>query len=997
MRKNIIFVFLATMAIMAASCKKEQLEPELEVKHKPITLNATYGNGEGNAKVSYSESGNSISASWEDNDEIWVVYDGYVSVLHATYPRYGVFQGDLIYTHEPTSSSILRFYVRDARNQASLTFDSDSNIVYSNAAFRSQDGTLAGAGKCNTFFGMSTYSAEGVLSCTFAVNTSIVKFTLTNHGCNAGDSATLTYKSGGVEVAKARFEMPSGNKLVYLAVPAGAYSGDQTVSLTPDGDNAKNYTLGGYVNFKAGQTYEKTVDYIKYMPLTFEAREANTKVQFAGTPSYKGKGNEKSNADNMQYKLGNGEWTAYNGTTITLANAGDKVSFRCTGTNTTLNGAWFHNTYSGSYYVYGNVMSLLYNDFGAQTVLPSNSIFRGLFQNNTRLYSHNTLPLMLPATTLTANCYESMFYYCENLTKAPELPATTMAQECYKEMFYYCHNMTVAPELPAETLANNCYQHMFYACEGLAVAPALPATTLAQGCYKQMFDYCSGLVTAPALQATTLAQECYYQMFQRCTSLTTAPALPATTLANSCYYEMFCSCDHLTTVPSFSATTLAPYCCYNMFYDCERLTSVPATLPATTLVTGCYGGMFGECYSLASAPALPATTLANYCYSSMFENCTALTAAPALPATTLAEGCYRRMFVGCTSLKIAPKLPAETLAEECYYEMFRVCSNLNSVRCSATDISASECTKDWLYGVASTGTFGKVNSASWTTGNSGIPTGWIPTLPGKFSVSASQQVYFSQGNLQYIGSASTPYWKFAENQWVCLRTTTGQNSTSQTVDRDLFGWGTSGYCHGATAYQPWSAATDAGQNGRFYAYGDASKNLNDDDGRADWGYNAISNGGNRENCGWRTLTYSECVYLLNTRTTPSGIRFVKAQVNSNNGIIILPDDWNTSYYSLNYPNNGGKGYTVNQITLDNWNTCLEAHGAVFLPVGGILYKSGSNIIVNWSTSTGCYLTSTRYSNTQVQDIRINSSNADIGSDHQNRANGNSVRLAINVQ
>lgn len=994
------------MAIMAASCKKEQLEPELEVKHKPITLNATYGNGEGNAKVSYSESGNSISASWEDDDEIWVVYDGYVSVLHATYPRYGVFQGDLIYTHEPTSSSILRFYVRDARNQASLTFDSDSNIVYSNAAFRSQDGTLAGAGKCNTFFGMSTYSAEGVLSCTFAVNTSIVKFTLTNHGCTAGDSATLTYKSGGVEVAKARFEMPSGNKLVYLAVPAGAYSGDQTVSLTPDGDNAKNYTLGGYVNFKAGQTYEKTVDYIKYMPLTFEAREANTQVQFAGTPSYKGKGNEKSNADNMQYKLGNGEWAAYNGTTITLANAGDKVSFRCTGTNTTLNGAWFHNTYSGSYYVYGNVMSLLYNDFGAQTVLPSNSIFRGLFQNNTRLYSHNTLPLMLPATTLTANCYESMFYYCENLTKAPELPATTMAQECYKEMFYYCHNMTVAPELPAETLANNCYQHMFYACEGLAVAPALPATTMAQGCYKQMFDYCSGLVTAPALQATTLAQECYYQMFQGCTSLTTAPALPATTLANSCYYEMFCYCDHLTTVPSFSATTLAPYCCYNMFYDCERLTSVPATLPATTLATGCYVGMFRECYSLASAPALPATTLANYCYSSMFESCTALTAAPALPATTLAEGCYSRMFALCTSLKIAPKLPAETLAEECYYEMFRVCSNLNSVRCSATDISASECTRDWLYGVASTGVFIKAPwVTAWSTNStSGIPSGWKPP---EFSVSSTQKVYFSQGNLQYIGSASTPYWKFADNQWDCLRNTTNQYSSSANVDRDLFGWGTSGYHDPNDSYvvnyQPWSTSlTTVNSTYNYYGYGPSTnqseKNLRLDNAEYDWGvHNAISNGGNSAGL-WRTPTNGEWNWLFESRTSvtingTANARYAKAYLfGTKHGAILFPDNY-IHPDGVAYPtniNNATAAWSGNQYSAADWDK-MEAYGAVFLPAAG--YRDGTAYNTN---DVGVYW-STVYKNAScAYSRRIASDNCNV-KDNGWRASGFSVRLVINAQ
>ena len=79
------------------------------------------------------------------------------------------------------------------------------------------------------------------------------------------------------------------------------------------------------------------------------------------------------------------------------------------------------------------------------------------------------------------------------------------------------------------------------------------------------------------------------------------------------------------------------------------------------------------------------------------------------------------------------------------------------------------------------------------------PTG---AINGLFSVSTSKQVWFSQGNLQYIGSVGTPYWKFAENQWDYLGTTTGQNSSNHNVDRDLFGWGTSGWYNGNVYYMP---------------------------------------------------------------------------------------------------------------------------------------------------------------------------------------------------
>ena len=164
----------------------------------------------------------------------------------------------------------------------------------------------------------------------------------------------------------------------------------------------------------------------------------------------------------------------------------------------------------------------------------------------------------------------------------------------------------------------------------------------------------------------------------------------------------------------------------NLFERCTGLTSAKnLILPATTLAMGCYQNMFYSCSSLANAPKLPATTLAIGCYLGMFQYCESLTTAPALPATTLANYCYTDMFAGCTSLTTAPELPATDLAEGCYTDMFQNCISLNYIKCLATDISASYCTKNWLKGVAPTGTFVKAaGMESWTTGNDGIPNNW---------------------------------------------------------------------------------------------------------------------------------------------------------------------------------------------------------------------------------------------------------------------------------
>lgn len=215
------------------------------------------------------------------------------------------------------------------------------------------------------------------------------------------------------------------------------------------------------------------------------------------------------------------------------------------------------------------------------------------------------------------------------------------------------------------------------------------------------------------------------------------------------------------------------------------------------------------------------------------------------------------------------------------------------------------------------------------------PMGAINSL---FTINNSgDQVMFSFGNLQYQASSNT--WRFATNQYDYVGgglyhgnvTGSDNNSISSTYNGwiDLFGWGTSGYNHGAVCYQPWSTSNT---NEDYYVYGNQSYNLYDNTGQADWGYNTISNGGNTANT-WRTLTCEEWDYVFNTRSTTSGIRYAKAIVNDVNGVILLPDNWSAVYYTLNNTNDGTVDYTVNTISSSDWTT-LEAKGVVFLPAAG---------------------------------------------------------------
>ena len=175
-----------------------------------------------------------------------------------------------------------------------------------------------------------------------------------------------------------------------------------------------------------------------------------------------------------------------------------------------------------------------------------------------------------------------------------------------------------------------------------------------------------------------------------------------------------------------------------------------------------FGGLFNSNEHLINAEnlILPAMILVPDCYCYMFRGCTSLTTAPELPATELSRGCYGEMFSGCTSLTTAPGLPAEQLLEYCYGGMFYNCIKLNSITMLAIEIPSSEsgCLSNWVFNVASTGTFTKAASmTSIPTGYDGIPSGWTvvdygavePQLDGLYITPAGGNVINVTPNSSY--------------------------------------------------------------------------------------------------------------------------------------------------------------------------------------------------------------------------------------------------------
>lgn len=145
----------------------------------------------------------------------------------------------------------------------------------------------------------------------------------------------------------------------------------------------------------------------------------------------------------------------------------------------------------------GNVMSLVDDGAGALTEITQVCGFESLFFLNKHIISINSG--LLPATTLSEECYGSMFSGCSNLLSLPEnlLPATSLAPLCYEEMFADCVKLTSIPKslLPATSLAPFCYSCMFCYCTSLTKIEKdfFKATSFAESCYMSLFEGCENL------------------------------------------------------------------------------------------------------------------------------------------------------------------------------------------------------------------------------------------------------------------------------------------------------------------------------------------------------------------------------------------------------------------------------------------------------------------------------------------------------------------------
>ena len=197
---------------------------------------------------------------------------------------------------------------------------------------------------------------------------------------------------------------------------------------------------------------------------------------------------------------------------------------------------------------------------------------------------------------------------------------------------------------------------------------------------------------------------------------------------------------------------------------------------------------------------------------------------------------------------------------------------------------------------------------------------------GVFSVSETQKVTFSPGNLQYHRATSS--WHFAQSQAELLSINNlnspirfpnnGNYISALRLDSmdidpqlqlgskiDLFGWGTG------------DNPTQVSQNAEDYT------------DFVDWGRHVIDND---HSMAWRTLNYEEWDYLLHKRLNADSL-WAFAEVKGCPGKIFLPDGWvcpRAVSFQAVHGNVPVMNLRVNCYYEEDW-AVMEKSGAVFLP------------------------------------------------------------------
>ncbi len=473
MKKLAIFVAAFVLALGLAQCKKQETPDTPNAEYNWVHINMKVNGGE-----RYNIDPNTGTAGFTDGDKIYVSNDGkYRGVL--TYSN-GTFTGALAYDDENPMSTedSLHFYFLGGWNP-DIPFDEPTPFQTTldgvDISVQREKLPILLCGKSTTPYSNSstTYSTTLLNQC------ALVEFT-TNRILKEKDFYIMGINNRvNINFADHTFTPThEGNITLYPESPTRRWAillpSEEPVTVTVNAEGYDNIDItippvnkNDFLHGENAVSFELTAMEADE-PLTMMAYEGAT-IRVINPP------------DGMKYDIGEGKQTINGESEISIyVSPGNEVRFYGDGTNIK---DYSSTNIVSSYNVElsGNIMSLVDEDnFDTITTMVGAS-FAGLFAGNE--FGIDASGLLLPATTLSKNCYSRMFAGCSRMSATPvELPALTLATGCYSYMFEGCSEMPEAPHLPATELVDRCYASMFYQCGTLQNVTCLATTINGTDC-----------------------------------------------------------------------------------------------------------------------------------------------------------------------------------------------------------------------------------------------------------------------------------------------------------------------------------------------------------------------------------------------------------------------------------------------------------------------------------------------------------------------------------
>ena len=481
MKKLAVFVAALVLALGLAQCKKEQpatpQNTEGNLVHLTVNVGASTGSATNGSRANIDPSNGVISFS--DGDKLYVGYDNACAGTLEYNATTNKFSGGLSLSQNG-DQPLHFYYLGGYEEYVNKVDETQYTVDIYEQQFYPYPVISYGTSTTNYSESSNTYSTTLENQCAlveFTTNRILKETNFYIQGIN--NQVAIDFENNTITTTNT-----TGNISLYPETPTNRWAillpneDSVTVNVYAVGYIEKNITIppvhkNDFLHGENAVRFELT-NMMADEPLTMMALEHAT-IHVINPP------------EGMKYSINNYDNKILITEDIEIpVSPQDEVHFYGNGTNIK-NYSSTNIVSTNNVELYGNIMSLVEEENFATATSMVGASFAGLFAGNNDLIGEegtfiiNTCSLLLPATTLSQNCYSRMFAGCSKLTDTPtELPALTLAPGCYSNMFEGCSMLNNAPHLPAPELVEGCYAYMFNGCRDLYQVTCL-ATTIPTG------------------------------------------------------------------------------------------------------------------------------------------------------------------------------------------------------------------------------------------------------------------------------------------------------------------------------------------------------------------------------------------------------------------------------------------------------------------------------------------------------------------------------------